>query len=68
MEIGFKIIDTAIDFCVDWTNDELETIFDQIKKSYEFYITRIDEYGMERFHWSFIDELKVAIERKKEIL
>lgn len=66
VEIGFKIIDTAIDFCVDWTNDELETIFDQIKKSYEFYITRIDEYGMERFHWSFIDELKNSVKEKKK--
>ncbi len=44
----------------------LKLFFDQIKKSYEFYITRIDEYGMERFHWSFIDELKNSVKEKKK--
>lgn len=63
-QLGIKIVDTAIDLFVDWTEDELAVIGEEIYKVFAFYEQCAGE--KRAFGWSFIDEVFSSVKRKRK--
>ena len=54
-ELDFKIIDTAIDVGYYWTDQEIEVIAENIRKSFDYFIEAASEnHG---FRWEFADKV-----------
>lgn len=63
-ELGFKIIDTAIDVGYHWNHKEIEVIADNIRRSFDYFIEAARK--KEGFRWEFADKVvKFKKERKK---
>lgn len=63
-ELDFKIIDTAIDVGYHWTDQEIDVIAENIRKSFDYFIEAASEnHG---FRWEFADKVvNFEKERKK---
>ncbi|MCC0635803.1 radical SAM/SPASM domain-containing protein [Clostridioides sp. ES-S-0001-02] len=63
-ELGFKFIDTAIDFCYEWNKEEYKIIEENIYKSFDYFI---DCYkNNQGFIWSFINKSYKSLEQLKK--
>lgn len=60
-DLGFKLIDTAIDYCTEWSGEEKVILEKEIRKAFEYFI-ECAKQG-KGFRWSFVDSL---VDMKKE--
>lgn len=54
-ELDFKIIDTAIDVGYQWTDQEIEIIAEDIRRSFNYFIQAASEN--QGFRWEFADKV-----------
>lgn len=53
--LGFKMIDTAIDLTVSWTEKQIQTLEQEIKKSFEYFIEQAK--AQNGFYWEFAEKV-----------
>ena len=53
--LGFKMIDTALDLSVLWTNEQMEILSRQIKKSFAYFIEQAEKQN--GFYWEFAEKV-----------
>lgn len=63
-DLGFKYIDTAIDFYADWTVEEFESIQNDIYKSFDYFMERAT--NKDGFIWQFIESAHSCLTKKKK--
>lgn len=63
-ELEIKIVDTAIDLFIDWTEEELSVICNEIYKIFALYERCFTE--KRAFGWSFINEVMQSVEKKRK--
>lgn len=61
--LGFKSIDTAIDLFVDWTEEEMLVLEENIRRSFDLFIRAAETNR--GFRWEFADKL-VGITKEKQ--
>lgn len=64
-ELGFKFIDTVIDFCYEWNKEEYKIIEENIYKSFDYFIDCYKKGS--GFIWSFINKSYKSLEPLKKI-
>ena len=62
--LGFKMIDTAIDLRIDWTENEMEGLAFEIKRSFTYFLERVKMN--KGFYWEFADKVVKFRETIKE--
>lgn len=62
-ELGFKLIDTGIDYYSNWTEEEKIGLESEIKKVFKYFIERATQGN--GFRWSFLDSL-LNMKKKRE--
>ncbi len=53
--LGFKMIDTAIDLSLSWTEAEMDILAEQIKKSFEYFLECAKQ--QKGFYWEFAEKV-----------
>lgn len=64
--LGFKIIDTAIDVGYQWTEEQMEILVENIKKSFEYFIEAAKKN--EGFRWEFADKVIGYKKERKDFI
>lgn len=54
-EVGFRLIDTGIDYYSEWTEQEMNGLASEIRKIFDFFIKKA--YQGKGFRWSFASSL-----------
>lgn len=54
-ELGFKIIDTAIDVSYAWSPEEITILMNGIRKSFDYFIEAAKKN--QGFRWDFVDKV-----------
>lgn len=66
--LGFKMIDTAIDLTVSWTEEQIQILEQEIKKSFVYFIEQAK--CQNGFYWEFAEKIikfrEPARDRRKE--
>lgn len=63
-ELGFKFIDTVVDFCCEWNQEEFKIIEDNIYRSFDYFIECYKKNN--GFIWSFINKSYQSLEPLKK--
>lgn len=64
-DLGFKVVDTAINLYEKWSYEEYKVIEESIYKSFDYFIER--HKCNEPFSWSFLTNARYLLEKRKKI-